>query len=65
MIAAHVVKSPKELWELQKARLKAQFPKLTAEDLNFDESKRAEFFRHLEPKLAMTAEELTLIMESL
>jgi hypothetical protein len=64
-MAIHVVKSPKTNWEGQKARLKASFPKLTDEDLNFDENQRTEFLSHMEVKLALTARELTFIMESL
>lgn len=65
MAAANVVRSPKTKWEAQKAKLKTKFPKLTDEDLNFDETKKAEFLNHMELKLALNAHELTLIMESI
>lgn len=52
-------------WQAQKAKLKLTFPKLTDEDLNFDETQKREMLTHLEPKLAMTAAELTAIMETL
>ena len=52
-------------WQAQKAKLKLTFPKLTDEDLNFDETQKAEMLKHLEPKLAMTPAELTAIMETL
>ena len=52
-------------WKAQKAKLKLTFPKLTDEDLNFDETQKQEMLNHLEPKLAMTSAELTAIMETL
>lgn len=64
MIAANFTKSPKTNWEAQKAKLKLRFPKLTDEDLNFDEIHKTEMFHHLEPKLALTASELQLIIEA-
>lgn len=65
MISINAVKSPKSSWEAQKAKLKLNFPKLTEADLNFDETRKNEMLRGLEPKLAMTPDELTLIMEAL
>jgi hypothetical protein len=65
MIKASIQKSPRINWETQKAKLKLAFPKLTAEDLNFDEMHKAEMLQKLEPKLAMTTEELQLILETL
>jgi len=65
MISVHSVKSPKSSWEAQKGKLKLNFPKLTDADLNFDETRKKEMLRGLEPKLAMTPDELTLIMEAL
>jgi len=42
-----------------------QFPKLTDADLDFDETKKAEMLEALELKLAIPAEELQLIIETL
>jgi hypothetical protein len=52
-------------WEAQKAKLKLAFPKLTAEDLNFDETRKNEMFSKLELKLGMTTNELQVIIETL
>lgn len=59
------VKSIQARWQAQKAKLKLSFPKLTDDDLNFDETHKVEMLKHLEPKLAMTAGELSVIMETL
>ena len=59
------VKSIQARWQAQKAKLKLSFPKLTDDDLNFDETHKVEMLKHLEPKLAMTAAELSVIMETL
>ena len=65
MTTPYVSTSPKTNWEAQKAKLKMQFPKLTDEDLNFGQEKKAEFLNHMETKLALNAHEVTVIMESL
>ena len=65
MAATNVLNSVQAKWQAQKAKLKLTFPKLTDEDLNFDETQKAEMLKHLEPKLAMTPAELTAIMETL
>jgi hypothetical protein len=65
MIAINTIKNPKSNWEAQKAKLKLKFPKLTEGDLNFDETHKLEMLKHLEPKLSIPPEELSLIMESL
>lgn len=65
MMATNVAKSPKANWEAQKAKLKSQFPKLTDDDLNFDETRKDEMLKLLEPKLAITVQELKLIIETL
>jgi hypothetical protein len=65
MIKSVIQKSPRMNWEAQKTKLKLAFPKLTAEDLNYDEMHKAEMLQKLEPKLAMTTEELQLILETL
>ena len=44
--------------------LKMKFPKLSDQDLNFDEINKAEMFRQLEVKLALTAKELQGIMNT-
>jgi hypothetical protein len=65
MATTNIPNSVQAKWQAQKAKLKLTFPKLTDEDLNFDETHKAEMLKHLEPKLAMTPAELTAIMETL
>ena len=65
MTTTNVSNSIQAKWQAQKAKLKLTFPKLTDEDLNFDETQKQEMLKHLEPKLAMTSAELTAIMETL
>jgi hypothetical protein len=65
MTTTNVLNSVQAKWQAQKAKLKITFPKLTDEDLNFDETHKEEMLKHLEPKLAMTPAELTAIMETL
>ena len=65
MTTTNASNSVQAKWQSQKAKLKFTFPKLTDEDLNFDETQKAEMLKHLEPKLAMTPAELTAIMETL
>ena len=64
MTTTNVSTGPKSNWEAQKAKLKAQFPKLTDDDLNFGQEKKVEFLNHMETKLALNAQEVTAIMES-
>jgi hypothetical protein len=52
-------------WVEQKAKLRAKFPKLTDEDVNFEESGKAEMLTKLEVKLAIPASELQIIAEAL
>lgn len=61
----NILKNPKASWTAQKAKLKVAFPKLTDDDLNFDETRKTEMFRHLEPKLAIPENELKMIVETL
>lgn len=65
MTTTNVSKSVHGKWLAQKAKLKLSFPKLTDDDLNYDENHKVEMLKHLEPKLAMTAAELSVIMETL
>jgi hypothetical protein len=65
MIAAKTTNNKQPNWEVQKGKLRTRFPKLTDEDLNFDESQKAEMFSKLEIKLALTSEELQVIIETL
>ena len=65
MTTTNALNSVQAKWKSQKAKLKLTFPKLTDEDLNFDETQKGEMLKHLEPKLAMTPAELTAIMETL
>lgn len=48
-------------WKQQKDNLKARFPKLTKDDLNFDERKKYEMLNKLQLKLGMTPNELEVI----
>ena len=52
-------------WELQKARLKEKFPKLTDADLNFEEARKAEMLSKLQVKTLRTAKELQAIIGAL
>lgn len=65
MTSPKVGKSPKVNWDAQKAKLKLTFPKLTAADLNFDETQKTEMLAKLEHKLAMSSQEIRFIIESL
>lgn len=58
-------KNPRANWESQKAKLKLNFPKLTDSDLDYDETEKDKMFNKLEFKLAMTAAELKVIIETL
>lgn len=64
MISLRESEALKAKWEVQKAKLKIKFPKLSDQDLNFDEINKAEMFRRLEVKLALTAKELQGIMNT-
>jgi hypothetical protein len=62
MIATKASTAQRLEWEAQKAKLKATFPKLTEEDLNFDATKKNEMLSNLEVKLGMTIKELQVII---
>ena len=62
MIATKASAAQNLAWEVQKAKLKATFPKLTEEDLNFDATKKNEMLGNLEIKLGMTIKELQAII---
>lgn len=64
MIATTPDTRAKATWETQKARLRSRFPKLTGEDLNFEENRKEEMLGKLELKLALTAQELQVILET-
>jgi hypothetical protein len=49
-------------WDLQKAKLKVKFPKLTDADLDFEESRKAEMLSKLQVKTLRTARELQAII---
>ncbi len=51
----------KSVWDIQKDKLRIEFPLLTDDDLNFDESQRNEMFSHLQDKLGMTPNEIEVI----
>lgn len=52
-------------WELQKAKLKQKFAKLTDNDLLFIDGKKDEMMRKIQIKLGKTKEELSNILEQL
>ncbi len=62
MIATKASAAQRLEWEAQKAKLKASFPKLTEDDLNFDATKKNEMLSILEVKLGMTIKELQVII---
>lgn len=64
MIATKAGVNVKKNWETQKAALKARFPKLADEDLNFEESDRQEMLTNLESKLAVPVKELETILDA-
>ena len=65
MIAQKISAGLKPGWIAQKAKLRVKFPKLTDADLNFEESRKREMLSSLEIKLAMTSQELQVIIETL
>jgi uncharacterized protein YjbJ (UPF0337 family) len=52
-------------WELQKAKLKQKFAKLTDNDLLFIDGKKDEMMRKIQIKLGKSKEELSNILEQL
>ncbi len=54
-----------ENWTDQKDKLKAQFPALTDEDLDYEEGKRDEMLSRIQIKLGKTKEEMALIISTL
>lgn len=52
-------------WEVQKAKLKQKFAKLTDCDLLFIDGKKDEMIRKIQIKLGKTKEELLKILEEL
>lgn len=65
MTAIKTPSAPKSNWEEQKDKLKLNFPKLTDEDLNFDESNKFEMLTQLQVKVGRTTKELQVIIETL
>lgn len=63
MIRTSTTKAQRSSWEAKKQFLKKNFPKLTAADLNFEESRKEEMFKWLEGKLALTRKDLENILE--
>lgn len=55
-------RSTANAWEEQKAKLKARFPQLTDEDLDFDVSERYEMLTRLQVKTNRTVMELRAII---
>ena len=54
-----------ENWNDQKDKLKAQFPALTDEDLQYEEGKKDEMLERVQVKLGKTKEEMALIISTL
>ena len=49
-------------WKMEKAKLRAEFPSLTDEDVNFDISKKGEMLEKLSVKLGKTGSELVRVL---
>ena len=64
MIAPNLGSHVKTTWEAEKAKLKSRFPKLTEEDLNYEERSKDEMLAKLEMKLSIPAKELEVILKS-
>ena len=64
MIAPNLGSHVKTTWEAEKAKLKSRFPKLTDEDLNYEERSKDEMLAKLEMKLSIPAKELEVILKS-
>jgi hypothetical protein len=56
------IKSPEELWTLQKAKLKLRFTHLHEEDFQYDYGKRDVMLESLQKKLGKSREELNEIL---
>lgn len=52
-------------WNEQKGKLKAKFPKLTDEDLRYEDGKKDEMFSKIQTKLGKTKEELQAVIAGL
>jgi hypothetical protein len=50
-------------WKIQKTKLRAAFPSLTDEDLNYDFAKKNEMLEKLATKLGKTPPELLTVLE--
>ena len=55
----------KGTWEEQKERLKKHFPRLTDEDLEFDDGKKEEMLAGLQIKVGRSKDELRKIIEGI
>jgi len=55
----------KEDWNEQRDKLKAQFPVLTDQDLQYEEGKKDEMLNNIQVKLGKTKEEMAAIFLSL
>jgi uncharacterized protein YjbJ (UPF0337 family) len=55
----------KPSWNVQKYKLKTQFPTLKAEDLKYTDGRKDEMLTKVQDKLGKTKEELAKIISSL
>ncbi len=59
------MKAHESNWEVQKAKLRLRFPKLTEADLDFDERNKYDMLNRLQGIVGMTTKELQVIIETL
>ena len=52
-------------WDEQKVKLKAKFPNLRDEDLEYEEGQREEMLKNLQVRLGKSKEELAAIISAL
>ncbi|HEY0653325.1 MAG TPA: hypothetical protein VGD65_09360 [Chryseosolibacter sp.] len=59
------IKNPEQLWALQKAKLRLEFPHLHEEDFRYDYGKKDVMLELLQKKLGKTREELNSLLSGL
>jgi uncharacterized protein YjbJ (UPF0337 family) len=57
--------SMKEIWDIQKGKLKKKYPVLTDADLRYEEGKKGAMWEKVQIKLGITKEELRKVIEAL
>jgi uncharacterized protein YjbJ (UPF0337 family) len=57
--------SIKEIWDIQKAKLKKKYPTLTDSDLRYGEGKKGAMWEKVQIKLGLSKEELRKLINSL